>query len=231
MHKNVSSLVKENKATYLLLKIVEPDLIADLDKNQLHVEHGFVKNILDISVGEDKLFRKIIPANTRNQIRKGLSNNPVIRFGREELFDDFYNIIAITQTDLGTPVHAISFYRNILTIQADSRLAVIYLDGVAVSVALILFANNTIYHPHTGTWNKYKHTGVNSLLYWEIIKFGIQNSCEMFDMGRSQKGSSGARYKKSWGGHEIQLFYAYCLKEGQSPPKYDTKLMHYLTSE
>ena len=176
MHKNVSSLVKENKATYLLLKIVEPDLIADLDKNQLHVEHGFVKNILDFSVGEDKLFRKIIPANTRNQIRKGLSNNPVIRFGREELFDDFYNIIAITQTDLGTPVHAISFYRNILTIQADSRLALIYLDGVAVSVALILFANNTIYHPHTGTWNKYKHTGVNSLLYWEIIKFGIQKT-------------------------------------------------------
>jgi len=221
---------KKHKAAYLLLKIAQPDLIEGLDKNQFHVEHGFVKNILDISVGEDKLFWETMSGKTRNQIRKGLSNNPVIRFGREELLDDFYKIIAITQTDLGTPVHSIKFFRNILTIHADARLAVIYLDGVAVSAALILFANHTIYHPYAGTLNKFKHTCVNNVLYWEIIKLGIQNSCKIFDMGRSQKGSGNARYKKSWGGREIQLFYAYCLKEGQSPPQYDTRMMYYLTS-
>jgi len=221
---------KKHKASYLLLKIAQPDLIAGLDKNQFHVEHGFVKNILDISVGEDKLWGEIISGKTRNQIRKGLSNNPVIRFGREELLNDFYNIIAFTQTDLGTPVHSIKFFRNILAIHTDARLAVIYLDGVAVSAALILFADHTIYHPFAGTLNKFKHTCVNNVLYWEIIKLGIQNNCKIFDMGRSQKGSGNARYKKSWGGNEIQLFYAYCLKEGQSPPQYDTRVMHCLTS-
>lgn len=229
VHKCVG-LSKKNKAAYLLLKICQQDLIVGLDKNQFHVEHGFVKNILDISVGEDKLFGNIISGKTRNQIRKGLSNNPVIKFGGEELLDDFYNIITITQTDLGTPVHSIKFFRNILSIHANARLAVIYLDGVAVSAALILFSNNTIYLTFAGTLNKFKSTCVNNVLYWEIIKFGIQNSCEIFDMGRSQKGAGNARYKKSWGGHEVQLFYAYCLKEGQSPPQYDSKMMHYLTS-
>ena len=221
---------KKNEAAYLLLKICQPDLLAGLDKKHFHIEHGFVKNTLDISVGKDELWNKVIPGTTRTQIRKGLSSNPVVKFGREELLEDFYKIIAITQTDLGTPVHTKKFYRNILANHADARLAVIYLNGVAISVALLLFANNTIYHPHTGTWNKFKYTGINSVLYWEIIKFGIRNNCKSFDMGRSQKGSGGARYKKSWGAHEIQLFYAYYLKEGQSPPKYDTKMMCFLTS-
>lgn len=221
---------RKNKAAYLLLKICQPDLVAALDVNQFHVDCGFVKYTLDISVGEDKLWEEIIPSNTRRQIKKGFSSNPVIKFGREELLDDFYNIIAITQTDLGTPVHSIKFYRNILTIHADARLAVVYLKGVAVSVALLLFSNNTIYHPHTGTWNKFKHTGINSVLYWEIIKFGIQNNCKVFDMGRSQIGSGGARYKKSWGGIEVQLFYSYCLLEEHHPPKYNTRMMGYLTA-
>jgi hypothetical protein len=220
---------KKNNAAYLLLKICQPDLITGLDENQFHIEHGFVKYTLDISVGEDKLWKKIIPGKTRNQIKKGLSSNPIVRFGREELLDDFYNIIAITQTDLGTPVHSIKFFRNILASHTDARLAVVYLDGVAVSSALIVFVDNTIFHPYAGTLNEFKHTCVNNVLYWEIIKFGIQNGCEIFDMGRSQKGSGAARYKKSWGGNEIQLYYAYCLKEGQSPPKYDAKMIHYLT--
>ena len=185
---------------------------------------------MDISVGKDELWNKVISGKTRNQIRKGLSNNPVIKFGREELLDDFYNIIAATQTDLGTPVHSIKFFKNILAIHTNVYLAVIYLEGVAVSAALLLIANNTIYHPYAGTLNKFKHTCVNNVLYWEIIKYGIQNSCKSFDMGRSQKGSGNARYKNSWGGHEMQLFYAYCLKEGQSPPSYNTKEMYFLRS-
>ena len=221
---------RKHKAAYLLLKIAQPDLIEGLDKNQFHIDRGFVKYTLDISVGEDKLWEEIIPSNTRKQIKKGLSSNPVIKFGREELLEDFYNIIAVTQTDLGTPVHSINFYRNTLAIHADARLAVVYLNGVAVSVALIIFANNTIYHPHTGTWNKFKHTGINSVLYWEIIKFGMQNNCKVFDMGRSQIGSGGARYKNSWGGNEVQLFYSYCLMEEHHPPKYNTRMMHYLTA-
>jgi len=221
---------RKNRASYLLLKIAQPSLVEGLHKNCFHVEHGFVKTFLDISAGEEQLFKKLIPGKTRRQIRKGLSYNPVVKFGREELLDDFYNIIAISQTDLGTPVHSKKFFRNILTIHTSVQLAVIYLEGVAVSAGLTLFSNNTISLPFAGTWNKFKYTCVNNVLYWEIIKFGLQNNCEIFDMGRSQKGSGNARYKKSWGGLETQLFYVYYLKEGKSAPQYDTRMMHYLTS-
>ena len=34
---------KKNEATYLLLKICQPDLLAGLDKKHFHIEHGFVK--------------------------------------------------------------------------------------------------------------------------------------------------------------------------------------------
>ncbi len=139
-------------------------------------------------------------------------------------------MISSTQTQLGTPVHSIKFFSNIIRYHPNTSFVVIYLSKVPVSAALIFLKEKQLYHPHAGTIKKYKPSSINSVLYWEIIKYGIANKCNVFDMGRSFNGSGNARFKKSWGGKEVQLYYCYYLNRKKTIPNYNSKAMKILTT-
>jgi hypothetical protein len=222
-------LCKKMKSDYLLIKTRLTEL-ADIFSPRLKVTKGFVTTILDISKGENYVWRDLLNGFVRNQVRKGYKFKPGVKYGREELLKDFYHVFVVTQTQLGTPVHSFKYFSKIIGYHHSAKFFVLYLFDKPVSTALLLIKDNILYHPYTGTIQKYKPTAVNSVLYWEIIKYGIENKCTLFDMGRSFKDSGVARYKRKWGGREIQLYYCYYLYKRKSVPRYDTKRMKFLTT-
>lgn len=169
---------------------------------------------LDLRKGEEQVWKEDIKSKTRNQVRKAEKSNFEVKIGREELLDDFYNVISEAWRDLGTPTHSKKFYRNILrelngNNAFSSRLIVLYVNNEAASAACLIFNSEVIHHPYAATLKKYNKLSLNNGLYWEIVKFAINSGVSYFDFGRSRKSQGTFDFKKSWGAQEIPLFYYY----------------------
>jgi len=222
-------LCEKLRASYLLIKTRLPELACSLG-GKFEVTEGFITTILHIDKGEDCVWKHLISSKVRNHVRKGYRAKPEIKWGRCELLSDFYHVISSTQTQLGTPVHSRKFFSNIIRYHPNTSFIVIYLSKVPVSASLIFLKETQLYHPCAGTVKKYRPSSINNVLYWEIIKYGIANECDVFDMGRSFKGSGNERFKRSWGGNEIQLYYCYYLNRNKKIPNYNSKAMKLLTT-
>ena len=60
---------------------------------------------------------------------------------------------------------------------------------------------------------------MNMLLYWEVIKYTIQQGFSHFDFGRSTIDSGTYRFKQQWGAQMKQLYWHYWLSDGQEIPQ------------
>ncbi len=222
------SVCKDLNGDYLLIKTGSKK-IADKLSNIFSIDHNFVMNVLRISEDSDFVFQKVIGGKKRTEIRKGYRFKPTIKLGREDLINDFYDVFAITQTELGTPVHSKKYILSILRSDSTAKILVLYLDKKPVSGALTFIYGKALFHPLAGTINHFKKTGINSVLYWEMIKYGIKMKCTHFNMGRSIKGSGNAVFKRRWGGEERQLYFCYYLHRKNQIPRYGSAIMKKLT--
>lgn len=222
-------LAREHRARFALVKIDRPELAAELGR-RFAVELRYNKRVLDLSCGLEEIWKKKLSAKVRNQVRKGERANPLLRVGREELLEPFYQVMAATQTQLGTPVHAKRFFGAILRHNPEAGLLVLSLDDRPVSAALLVHRGDTLAHPYAGTLHEVRHTSVNNYLYWSIIRRGAELGCRTFDMGRSIRGSGNDHYKSTWGTEELPVYYGYHGQGRQSIPRYDSPLVKLATS-
>lgn len=221
-------LLKREKLKYIQVKTQHH--LNSIGENSI-LDTQYVTFHLDLGLGIETLWQEIISGKTRNQIRKGQKNLFSVKFGQDDLLNDFYTVISRCWRDLGTPTHSINFYRLILQHLGDKiRLCVLYDKNKPVSCALLIMSENTIHHPYAGTLNQYKPASANNVLYWSIIKFAIENCMTVFDMGRSQINSGTYKFKKSWGASPEPLYYYYFTNRNEVIPDYDSHFYTLATS-
>lgn len=188
--------------------------------------------LLDLSQGKDHVWNNLIKAKTRTHVRKAEKLSSKIKFGREELLDDFYTVISEAWRDLGTPTHSKEFYSNIIknlngSDKWNSGFLIIYLDGIPVASACYIYDQVSIHHPYSATLNAYKKYSLNNLIYWNLILFALDKNINTFDMGRSRQDQGTSTYKKGWGAEETQLYYYYFNKKSHTNDE-DGKLVKFL---
>jgi lipid II:glycine glycyltransferase (peptidoglycan interpeptide bridge formation enzyme) len=49
----------------------------------------------------------------------------------------------------------------------------------------------------------------NMVLYWEMIKYSIDQKMKVFSFGRATKGSGSHKFKTQWGIEERQIYFNY----------------------
>ena len=75
--------------------------------------------LLDLAADVDDQWRAF-NGKLRNQIRKAEKNGLQSVIGHLEVLDAFYEVFARNMRDLGTPVYAKSFFRNIMEAFPDT---------------------------------------------------------------------------------------------------------------
>lgn len=159
-------------------------------------------------------------AKLRNQIRKAEKSGLVPLVGRLELLDGFYEVFARNMRDLGTPVYAKEFFRNVLTTFPDSSLIIgVKYQGRIIAAGIACWFRDVIEIPWASSISDYKNLCPNNMLYWEAIKFAIGKGFEKFDFGRSTPHEGTYKFKKQWGAEPVQLYWQYLLESGQSLPE------------
>lgn len=177
-----------------------------------------VAMVLDIPGSEDEMW-KSMGSKLRSQIKRPLREHPAVKHGTMELLDAFYSVFAINMRDLGTPVYSKQFFAKIIeTFPDNCHLISISVDDSPVAAAFLLGYGQMLEIPWASSLRKVNSMSINMLLYWEVLKYAINNDYHKFDFGRSTVDSGTYRFKKQWGAVPRQLYWHYWLKEGHTRP-------------
>jgi FemAB-related protein (PEP-CTERM system-associated) len=155
----------------------------------------------------------------RNQIRKAEKSELVAESGGVELLDDFYTVFARNMRDLGTPVYARAFFREVLeTFPSQARLHVARLGTIPVAAGLTVRSRDRLEIPWASSVRDYNSLCPNHLLYWTVIQYAIAAGCDVFDFGRSTPDEGTFKFKEQWGAAPVALHWEYILSGANSIP-------------
>ncbi len=191
----------------------------DVEREGLPVRSEKVNMILTLADNSDTLW-DTFPSKLRSQIRRAQREDVRLKTGNKDCLDDFYTVFSRNMRDLGTPVYGKAFFMEILQcFTAQSKIVIVYLKGKPVAAAFLLGHKHTLEIPWASTINDVNHLSINMLLYWEVLKFAINNQYRYFDFGRSSKDSGTFRFKRQWGARPKQLYWHYWLPNNAKLPE------------
>jgi FemAB-related protein (PEP-CTERM system-associated) len=146
----------------------------------------------------------------RNQVRKAERERLVAEIGGAEQLSRFYEVFARNMRDLGTPVYAIDFFRNVLSAFSDTtRVFVVSLGGRAVAAAIVHWHRDSIEVPWASSIRDFNSTCANVLMYWHMLRFAAGQGFRTFDFGRSTPGGGTFHFKRQWGAEPKPLVWEY----------------------
>ena len=158
-------------------------------------------------------------AKLRNQIRKAQKSGLKPLVGRLDLLDGFYNVFARNMRDLGTPVYAKAFFRNILeTFPETTRIFAVYHEKEMIAAGIGCWFRDTLEIPWASSVSEYKAFCPNNMMYWEAIRFAIEKGFRNFDFGRSTPHEGTYNFKRQWGALPVQLHWQYLMDSGNGMP-------------
>lgn len=160
-----------------------------------------------------------IPRKSRAAVRKGIKSGLTIRYGDDQ-FDPFYELMARSYHNLGTPIFSKDFFRNIIrAFQDNCEVAVVRTkEGDPISGVLTLYFKDRIMPYYAGSLPGYRNLCPNDFMYWELLKRGLEKGCRIFDYGRSKIDTGSFSFKKHWGFEPKPLYYQYQLVKLEEMP-------------
>ena len=190
----------------------------DIPRDGFPARTDKVNMMLPLPGSHDALWQRFTP-KLRAQIRRPQREKVRLLQGGEEYLHDFYTVFTRNMRDLGTPVYARSFFLHILKrFPGACRIMIIRLHDKPVAAGFLIGHRNTLEIPWASTIRDVNHLSMNMLLYWEVLKYAIDNNFRVFDFGRSSKGAGTYRFKQQWGAQAKQLYWHYWLQEGGELP-------------
>ena len=218
-------LTGENRLDYLELRNTEP-AAHDLPVKDLYC--NFKKEIFENI--DDNM--KAIPRKARRMIRQGEKNNLSFQFGKDNL-GRFYDLLARNYHHLGTPIFSSKLFDNFCAqFGKDCNILLILNDGQKpVSGVLFFTFKDQIIPYYAGSLVQYRGLAPNDFMYWQLMKYGCENGCGIFNFGRSKKETGSFHFKRHWNFEPKPLHYQYYLNKidelpNLSPanPKYQRRI-------
>lgn len=162
---------------------------------------------------------KAIPRKQRAVVRQSLDK------GLEAVVDDeadtVWRIYAESVRNLGTPVFAKRYFRNLKReFGEDCELLAIRKDGRIVCGVLSFYFRDEV-APYYGGGNHDARKGAYDFMYWNLMSRAGQAGRRLFDFGRSKKGTGAFSFKKNWGFTPAPLHYEYRLRKLDGIPEHN----------
>lgn len=185
----------------------------------LPVSEHKVSMTLDLDPDSEVIW-KGFKTGHRQDIRRGYKNGLTAKFGGAELLDPFYDVMAESWRQLGTPFYRKTYFERIAKVFAgDLRICVVYAGDRPAGVAFDGIQGTTVEGMWLGTRAEYRNQLVGYVLYWELIKHACEEKYTRFHLGRSSVDSGGETFKKKWNASATPLYWHYLLRTRKEMPQ------------
>jgi FemAB-related protein (PEP-CTERM system-associated) len=220
----------EQEARRLGARLIEVRSSHRLPINAVPTEHK-VNLVLPLAAGPDAVFARIDRA-ARSQIRKAERSGLSVDVGGREHLDAFFGIFATRMHELGSPVHAKTFFEAIFDHFAERARIVLATKGPTPVGALIALATDDVVTvPWASSLHEYAALCPNMLLYWETIRAATRDGFQRFDFGRSTRDSGTYRFKQQWGAQDEPIYWYSIPVAGQRDEAIETPIDRSATGE
>ena len=156
----------------------------------------------------------------RTTVRRAAKNGLELKFGKAELLAEFYDVMCHGWKELGTPIYAYSFLKNIVDALGDSiEICLVFHEGKAVAAAFNGLHKDTVEGMWLSSLNEYAKLQAGYVLYWEMIKRACEKGYRQFHLGRSSVESGGEFFKKKWNAVAKPLYWEYILNKRKTVPE------------
>lgn len=156
----------------------------------------------------------------RTNIRRAYKNGLEVISGGREYLDTFYNILAISWRNMGTPIYKKSYFERIFSSFGEMlKIFICTLNGKPVAGAFNGYFNGVVEGMWAGAIPEARKAQYSYVLYWEMIKDACKGGFETYHLGRSSVDSGGEQFKKKWNAEQVQLYWSYYLNNIREMPR------------
>jgi serine/alanine adding enzyme len=202
------------------VKFLELRHVAGINREDLMTKTSRAMLMLPLEKDAQTLWKSFNP-KVRNQVRKAEKSGIKAEIGDKSLVREFYKVYAYNMRDLGTPVHSISFFENILNVfHSNSNIILVRLDESPIGGAIAIYFKDTMEIPWASSLREFFPLCPNNLLYWRALEYGCSKGYKYFSFGRSPWKSGTFQFKKQWGAEPVQLNYQYYVNNSDEMPDY-----------
>jgi FemAB-related protein (PEP-CTERM system-associated) len=211
------ALARESRCAALELRQAQP--LSVLPRVRGGAPANRLDLVLELPSDEAALWKQLGP-KVRNQVRKAEKEGLALAsWDPPDLLAGFYRCFAENMRDLGSPVHARSFFLETARRFGDRLRCFVAADGPRPVGGLIAihYAGRV-----TVTWasslRSERPRCPNHLIYWEALRWAVALRASHFDFGRSPVGGGTHRFKLSWGAKEHPLAWLRLTPAGEPLP-------------
>lgn len=156
-----------------------------------YVFEDHLNYLVDLGRPSEQIFRGF-GSRTRKCIRRGMKKGhvQVVNVDGPEGLKALYRILKKTYRRARIPLADRSLFEAVLQIlhsKGMARLTLAEVDGRAAACSVELLYKKTIYGWYGGMDRAYSPYGANEILHWDILRWGAENGCRLYDFGGAGK--------------------------------------------
>jgi serine/alanine adding enzyme len=168
-----------------------------------------VTMLLELGSSEEALWKRL-PSERRNRVKKGQREGVTASIHGADGLAEFYEVFAVNMRDLGSPVHSVRFFSEVLAQLGErARVILVRCDGRAIGAGLMLIYDGMVSIPWVSSLRQFFDKCPNQILYWEAMRYGIASGHRVLDFGRSSRDSGTFEAKRQWRAEPVQLYWHY----------------------
>ena len=170
----------------------------------------FAEFNLELCESADQTWDDRLASNVRQNIRK--SRKQDLEFRLSTRYEPCYDLLRRTLRAHGTPFHGRRFF-DLLGKHFESRVqySEVRKGSDLVAAGIVVRFKDTIITPYIGSLAESRALRANYFQYWKLIEHSTEAGVRQFQMGRSPRDSTHARFKKKWGCETLPAFYNYLV--------------------
>ncbi len=187
------------------------------DSREIFIKNGFeyeehLNILVDLTIGEEALF-KSYSKRRRGGIRKAIRNNFTFEVSNSKvILLNFYSLLQETYSNAKLPYPFFDFFENIQKIipKNNMKFFILKKDNKILIVLLALIYKGCLSAFYIGTNRNKEFLRMKpvDLLYWEVMRWGVNNECRVFDWlgaGKPNKEYGVRKFKLQFGGNILEL--------------------------
>ena len=140
---------------------------------------------------------------TRYNIKLAIKKGVTIRNGTKKDLKIFYNILKETDSRDKFFIRPIEYFEKIYDKMGQKHIKLLIAEykGIPISAAMPIMYGNKVWYLYGGSSNKYRNLMPNYLLQFEMMKWGLESKCDVYDF----RGVSGFKNKNDSQYRSIQI--------------------------
>lgn len=153
-------------------------------------------------------------AAMRHAIDSGLSSDVSLKY-----LDDCYDIYAINQRHLGSPVVSKRWFAKLPEVfKGKTNILAVKSGNRTIAAVLTFFFKDTVMPFYGGCRPEFFRSNPNDYMYLKLQEYGVDKGFKYFDFGRSRADSGSYHFKINMGFVPTKLYYEYYLNTVKNMP-------------